>query len=77
MKAPPALELLLGLLLTTYGATTLWSAFFRPKLLDHRLLQPRWWGTGPKAGRIGAILGGVVWSGIGAWLIWLALHRLS
>ena len=77
MKAPPMIDLLVGLVLTIYACVSLWSVIFRPKLLDHWLLRPRWWGTGPRAGRAGAAFGGVVWLAIGVWIIWAGLKRLS
>jgi hypothetical protein len=77
MKASPEIELLVGTVLCVYSLVILWSTIRRPKLLDHWLLRPRWWGTGPRAGRIGAAFGGMVWLLIGVWLIGLAANRLG
>jgi hypothetical protein len=78
MRASAELELLLGIAFCTYSLVTLWSAIWRPKLLDHWLLRPRWFGaTGPRAGRIGAAFGAIVWLCIGFWLIHLAANRLG
>lgn len=76
MKLPPFFELLLGVALVAYASVMFWAAVFRPRLLEHPLLQPRWMlGQGPRAGRAGAAFGAIVWFGVGSWFVWLALHR--
>ena len=78
MKAPPEFELLLGVLLVLNGIVTIWAAAFRPKLLSHWLLRPRWFGAGgPRAGRVGATFGALVWLGIGLWLVRLSVSHAS
>ena len=78
MKAPPEFELLLGVLLVLNGSVTIWAASFRPMLLSRWLLRPRWFGAGgPRAGRVGATFGALVWLGIGLWLVRLSVSHAS
>ena len=77
MKASPEIELIAGLILCVTSLAMLWSAICDPKLHDHWLLRPRWWGHGPRAGRLGAAFGAVFWLAIGIWLISLAVNRLG
>ena len=75
MKLPPFFELLLGVASVAYASVMFWAAVFRPRLLAHPLLRPRWIsGQGARAGRIGAAFGAIVWFCVGGWLAWLSLH---
>ncbi len=76
MKASPEIEALFGLCLAIYASVTITAAIWRPKLLDHGLLRPRWWGYGPRAGRVAAGLGSGVWLTIGLALLGKAFHVL-
>ena len=69
MQASPELEALFGLCLAIYASVTVVAAIWRPKLLDHGLLRPRWWGYGPRAGRAAAAFGSGVWLTIGLALL--------
>ena len=77
MKVPPAVELVIGVILVVNCGFITWAVFFRPKLLDHWLLRPRWFGPGGRrAGPVGAMLGAVLWLVIGVWLIFLSISQL-
>lgn len=78
MKASPVVELLIGVILVANSCVTIWAAIFRPKLLDHWLLRPRWFGAGSlRAGPVGATIGAAFWLGIGTWILWLSIGRLG
>ena len=76
MKAPPEVELVFGIGLSVYSLVMLWSASYRPKLLDRWWLRPRWEGTGPRAGRVGAAFGAAVWLCVGVFVIHHAVGQL-
>jgi len=78
MKAPPEVELLIGVILVVNSGVTIWAVVFRPKLLDHWFLRPRWFNSsGPRAGPVGAMLGALIWLVIGVWIISLSIGRLT
>jgi hypothetical protein len=69
MTISPAFAALIGLGFLAYGSAILFAALWRPTLLSHPLLRPRWWGFGPRATRIASGLGSGAHLVIGSFLI--------
>ena len=65
----PALEAFIGFGFLAYGSATLFAAIWRPKLLGHLLLRPRWWGFGARATHIASGLGSGAHLVIGSFLV--------
>ena len=77
MKASPAIEFLVGAVLVGNFCLTLLAVFIRPKLLNHWLVRPRWFGVaGPLAGPVGAMFGAIVWLAFGLLLVWHSVGQL-
>lgn len=76
MKASPEIQALVGCFFIVYALIAFFAAIWRPKLLDHALMRPRWWGFGPRATRAAVAFGSGFWSTVGVWLLGGALGIL-
>jgi hypothetical protein len=78
MQAPPEVELLVGAMFVVNSGVTILVVVFRPKLLGHWMLRPRWFNaSGPRAGPIGATIGALVGLVIGVCIILHSIGRLT
>ena len=70
MTASSDIEGLIGLVLVIYATFVFAVAVWRPKHLEHPLMQPRWFGFGgPRGGRLAVAISSGFWLTLGIALL--------